>query len=76
MIRLFLLFVLCLPAQDRQQIKDTKGNLIGTIVCDRQRCEARDPAWRLKGVYVIKQNETRDPAGRLIAHGNVLARLF
>lgn len=71
-----VLFLSGLYAQSRQVIKDPKGQIIGTIICDKQRCEARDPKWNLRGIYEIKSNRTKDPAGRLVAYGNVLVRLL
>jgi hypothetical protein len=60
----------------RSEIRDDHHRLVGTIVCERGRCEARDPRWRLRGVYLVKQNETRDPQGHLLAYGDILAALF
>lgn len=60
----------------RKEIRTPQGRLVGTITCDRQRCDARDASGRLRGYYLIRPNETRDPQGRLISRGDTLTSLL
>lgn len=64
-------------AQKREEIRDARGRLMGTIAVrsDGVR-EARDPRYRLLGTYNPKTKETRDPRGRLLTKGDTLAALF
>jgi len=77
------LALLCLltqpPAfgQQRDDLRDRQGRLIGSIVHQRNGVrEARDRQWRLLGNYNPKTNETRDRLGRLLTRGDSLAALL
>jgi hypothetical protein len=59
-----------------QELRDKGGKLLGRI---KQRSdgklEGRDAGGRLKGTYDPKVDQTRDPGGKLIGKGNLLAVL-
>src|SRR6266498_402383 len=63
--------------QNRQtrQIRTPNGQLIGTISCWRDRCEARDSSSRYLGSYSSLTRETRDARSRLVARHNALEAL-
>jgi hypothetical protein len=63
-------------AEQRNEIRDRQGKLIGTIVHRRDGVrEARDRQWRLLGTYNPKTNETRDRLGKLLTKGDTLSAL-
>ena len=64
-------------AEQRNEIRDRQGKLIGTIVHRRNGIgEARDRQWRLLGTYNPKSNETRDRLGKLLTKGDTLSALL
>ena len=63
--------------QQRDEIRDRQGKLIGTIVHRRDGArEARERQWRLLGTYKPKSNETRDRLGKLLTKGDSLSSLL
>jgi hypothetical protein len=72
--------LLALPAafgEQRDDIRDRQGKLIGTIVHRRDGVrEARNRQWRLLGTYNPKSNETRDRLGKLLTKGDSLPALL
>jgi len=60
-----------------QELRDKSGKLIGKIKTQTTgKLEVRDVAGRLKGTYDPKADQTRDPIGRLVGKGNMLASLI
>lgn len=60
-----------------QDLRDKGGKLLGRIkTLSTGKLEARDAGGRLKGTYDPKSGQTRDPGGRLVGKGNMLATLI
>lgn len=61
----------------REYVRDRGGKIVGVLEDNgiSRRIEIRDAAGRRLGTYDKRLNETRDTAGRFLAHGNVLLSL-
>jgi hypothetical protein len=60
-----------------QELRDKGGRLLGRIkTLSIGKLEARDAGRRLKGIYDLKTDQTRDPGGRMVGKGNLLAALI
>ena len=60
-----------------QELRNRQGKLLGKIkTVGTGKLEARDSVGHLKGTYDPRTNETRDPVGRLLGKGNLLAALI
>lgn len=62
--------------QSREEIRDARSALIGTIQEKGGVLEARDRMGRLVGSYNPRTRETRDAQGQLVSYGNTLAALL
>ena len=59
-----------------QTLRDRSGRLLGRIKDKGNVLELRGANGRLLGRYYIKENRTRDAAGRLVGQGNLLSYLI
>lgn len=61
----------------KQQLKDVNGRLVGSIATvSNSKLEGRDSNGRIKGIYDIKEDKTRDSNGRVVGKGNLLAAVI
>ncbi len=61
----------------KQQLKDVNGRSVGSIATvSNSKLEGRDSNGRLKGIYDIKEDKTRDSNGRVVGKGNLLAAVI
>ena len=60
---------------ESQDIKDSYGRRVGSIVNLGSELEARDSYGRRLGSYKKSDNATRDSYGRILSIGNVLSSL-
>ena len=60
-----------------QVFKDPQGRVLGRITTGSNGVQTlKDPQGRSKGTYDPKYNKTKDPQGREVGQGNLLARLI
>lgn len=61
----------------RQDLRASNGKLIGWLENGiGGRINGRDAFGRLIGWYDPVRDETRDPTGRLVGHGNLLSKKY
>lgn len=60
----------------KEQIRDARGNIIGTLETNGTKTSLRNPKGNIVGTYDSKTNKTVDYYGKTVGTGNLLMRLL